>query len=58
MPSDVPQLWGQLPESGSSLLLKLLQYFEIIYYVSEDDVHSRYYLVPHLLEVRLGSSVR
>lgn len=49
------QLWGQLPEAGSSLLLKLLQYFEIIYHVQEDEAGGRYYLVPHLLEVRVHS---
>jgi hypothetical protein len=53
LPNDVSQLWGQLPESGSQLLLKVLQYFEIIYHVQEEDARSRYYLVPHLLEVLL-----
>lgn len=50
LPSDVPLLWGQLPESGSTLLMKLLQYFEIIYDVSEEDTQTRYYFVPHMLE--------
>lgn len=46
----MPLLWGQLPESGSTLLMKLLQYFEIIYDVSEEDTQTRYYFVPHMLE--------